>query len=45
MVSVCTLYATKEFSAASFLSFPVANSARYLEGKQFQPRKEFHSVS
>lgn len=29
-MSLAALYATKLFSAASFLSLPVANSARYL---------------
>jgi hypothetical protein len=28
-ISLAALYATSEFSAASFLSLPVANSARY----------------
>ena len=43
-MSEAALYATKEFSAASFLSFPVANSARYLRGEEFQAWKDFCSV-
>ncbi len=33
-ISEAALYATREFSAASFRSLPVANSAKYLDTKK-----------